>query len=172
MTEATSESEVDLRLAKAKDLIESDALPRALDELWVAEAHARGNEAALREMIEFTLALEQQAPPKLRVALETLVSTLRHDLAQAGQSPVMPAGAAETTDSGSIFGMAIFGGILGAVGAAVIIHTFFRGAADPEGVVGYVLVRMFLGFVLGAALVPLLALSFLSWRSRRRSTAP
>src|SRR5438270_3431429 len=88
MSELTASSELDIRLAKVQALIEQGKQRRALQELWNAEAHARGNADAIREMLDFTTAFEQRVEPRQKSRLTDLVATLEHDAEQASRSPI------------------------------------------------------------------------------------
>jgi hypothetical protein len=71
--------DVGLRLMKAQELIARGKQGRALDELWEAEALARGTADAIRKLLSFTSAFAQQVEPRKRSRLADLVAVLEHD---------------------------------------------------------------------------------------------
>jgi hypothetical protein len=79
MNETTGQSQLEARLAKAQAWLERGKQKRALQELWFAEAQARGNADAVRRLIDFTALFEQRAEPMLRSRLADLVAALEHD---------------------------------------------------------------------------------------------
>jgi hypothetical protein len=79
MSEGTWPVQLDASFAKARALIERGKQRQALDELWKAEAIARGNSEAIRELSNFASAFEQQVTPRQKPYLEELTRTLQHD---------------------------------------------------------------------------------------------
>jgi hypothetical protein len=86
----TGLSAIDLRLTKAQELIARGKQRRATQELWNAEALARGNEDAIRKLLDFTTAFEQQVEPRLKPRLADLVVALEHYAGSASRSRVAP----------------------------------------------------------------------------------
>jgi hypothetical protein len=86
----TGSSALDLRLAKAQELIARGKQRRALFELWGAEVLARGNADAIRRMLGFTSAFEQRVEPRQKSRLADLVAALEHDARHATLSPAGP----------------------------------------------------------------------------------
>jgi hypothetical protein len=92
MSETVS-SELDLRLTKAQELIGRGEQRQALDELWQAEALARGNAQELRQMLDFIAASGfaasigasgdwRQPLSRESAELAEVVATLEHDVEQ------------------------------------------------------------------------------------------
>src|SRR5215831_10624777 len=86
----TASSAFERRLAKAVELFERGKQRQAVQELWLAEALARGDEDAIREMLELTRGLEQRIEPKQESRLAELVVVLERDAGSA-RSPCSPA---------------------------------------------------------------------------------
>jgi hypothetical protein len=90
----TGSSALDLRLTKARDLIVRGKQRPALNELWEAEALARGNADALREILDFVAASSfggsvgatggwRQPLSRESAELAELLATLEQDAKQA-----------------------------------------------------------------------------------------
>lgn len=97
MNETTAASRVGAHLTRARELMERGKQRLAIDELWEAEAQARGSEAATHELIDFTIAFERRIGPKQRANLVELLAALEHDAEDAW--PTAPEPTAPTTAS-------------------------------------------------------------------------
>jgi hypothetical protein len=84
-------AEVEGHLSKADHLIANGKDRRALAQLWIARAEARGNSDAIREVLAAAAALEKHVSSKKRAELDELVEVLHRDMhslrAKKGQSP-------------------------------------------------------------------------------------
>jgi hypothetical protein len=89
MSFATKSTEFDVRLARARDLLERGEQSGAIDELWEAEAFARGRADAIREVLDFSSGFEWRVEPEQASRLVELVAALEHDAEEA--SPRLPA---------------------------------------------------------------------------------
>jgi hypothetical protein len=85
MNETTAPSQLDARLAKADELLARGKQRQALDELWDAEALARGNADSLRQMSDFATPLQQRLEPRQASRLAELVEVLQHDIETASE---------------------------------------------------------------------------------------
>lgn len=137
MNEVRRESQLGVRIAKAQALIERGKERRALDELWEAEAQARGNGNAIHELIDFTTALEDRVERRQSSRLAELVATLEHGAKQASLVPVTTA--ADEPNQGRRRWPGGFRGVLLAVlvlgGVGVVLGAVIGAAAgscDPN----------------------------------------
>ena len=73
-------AEVEGHLSKADHLIARGKDGRALAQLWIAEAQARGNSDAIREVLAAAAALEKHVSSKQRAELDELVEVLHRDM--------------------------------------------------------------------------------------------
>jgi hypothetical protein len=122
VTEGTEPSQLDVRLARAQDLVARGRQRQALDELWRDEALARGDAGSLRQIDDFATSLQQQLEPKQASRLAELTDVLQHDIEMAVRSP----GATDSPPRslarglGVAFLWAISGGFAGAVIGGVV----------------------------------------------------
>jgi hypothetical protein len=124
----SSALDLDLRLTKAQELIARGKQRRALDELWEAEALARGRADAIREMLDFTSAFEQRVEPRQKSRLADLVAALQHDAEMASRAPVAARAVPESTQterSGTAFYLRLFLSLVLAAGVAALILLYW-----------------------------------------------
>jgi hypothetical protein len=132
----TGSSALDLRLTKARDLIVRGKQRRALNELWEAEALARGNADVLREILDFVAATgfggasgdSGQPLSRDSAELAELVATLQHDLERASRmrSAAKPVGRWPRGFSAAMWA------ILGLGGLGVIVGTIIGNAVSES----------------------------------------
>jgi hypothetical protein len=147
-----------------------------LEELWVAEAAARGNPEAIRELADFASAFEQQVEPRHKPYLEELVRTLQHDAETASRSRIAtPAGVAEPPRTARVVlwtflvlgvGGALVGGVIGLVlGSSSCsgedMLCFSRGDTALAGVI-----------IFGSAGTAIALVGLLAWLLIRVATQP
>jgi hypothetical protein len=162
MNEATGASELDVHLAKAQQLIGRGDQKHALDELWAAEALARGSAEALREILEFATTSGQW------FGLASLVDALKRDI-WATQPPIAPADAQKRRSFiGRIgrFVTILAGGVGGALLGAKI-GVSFAPKPDPNAMIDlsglpYAIYGLLFGFLAGAIVLPLVVSSFVA----------
>jgi hypothetical protein len=122
VTEGTEPSRLDDRLAKAQDLVARGRQRQALDELWQAEAPARGDVGSLQQMSEFVASLQQQLGPKQASRLAELADVLQHDI----ETALRPRGTADSPPKSLAKGLAMallwatFGGFAGAIIGGIV----------------------------------------------------
>ena len=88
-TETRASSELSLRLTKAQELIDGGKGQRALDELWKAEALARGDADLLRRISALASSLKDRVEPTQASRLAELLEVLRHDAEATSRPPVV-----------------------------------------------------------------------------------
>jgi hypothetical protein len=89
-------SDLALRLSKAQALFGRGKQKQALKTLWFAEALARGNAAALPEVLNVARAFREGVEPRRKSDLTELVAVLQHDIVTAIPHAVAPRARAET----------------------------------------------------------------------------
>jgi hypothetical protein len=160
MSRETDSARLEVRLARAKESIEQGDQERALGELWRAEALARGDIEALREILDFATSSGQW------VGLSPLVETLRHDIGAAtGSLPTAPRKRRQLS-----FLQAFLLSVAGALAGALVggeIGSAIAPKGDPNALLDlsgldYIGYCVMIGFFVGAAAMTLVG----SWLPR------
>ena len=124
----TPSPQLRLHVGKAQELVERGKQKQALQELWFAEAQARGDGAAIRELINFTTQFEERIEPKRKPRLAELVAALEHDAKVATRSLVASHAVtqcAQTGRSGAAFYLGLALSVVLAAGASGLILLFW-----------------------------------------------
>jgi hypothetical protein len=131
MDEATRRLESARHLANAEQLIGRGKGRRALDQLWQAEALARGDPEAIHKLLESTRAFEGRVEPRQSPRLVELVAALEHDARHATESSPLPPPLGERARERAQYLGLVFSSLLAAgLGAAIFIGWAFH-VSDP-----------------------------------------
>jgi hypothetical protein len=119
-----------LRLTKAQKLFERGKQRQAIQELWYAEALARGDAEAIRELLHVTHAMQQCIEPKQNSRLAELVAALEHNAKAATRWPVgTPPALAEAEPMGRpafYLGLALSLLLAAGIGAVILFFWGFH----------------------------------------------
>jgi hypothetical protein len=134
-------SELALCLTKAQELLERGKQKQALHQLWFAEALARGNAGALREVLNVATAFGEGVEPRRKSDLTELLEVLQHDIVSAIPHAVAPRARAETDAISTtkyvlwLIALAVVGFAIWVI-YAVTASPFFPNCGNPNEILG------------------------------------
>jgi hypothetical protein len=176
MNKTTGPSQLDARLTQAQELMARGKQRHALDEMWKAEALARGNPEAIRELSDFTTAFAMEVGPSQTSALADLIDALENDAKQTRAPGARPSA---TGHRSTLAGLGILVLVcVGVVAGAAVGFAVGLRLDNPDS--GGSLLDLELGASLGAAVgmlvggiaLPLVALLLARMFRAGRNRAP
>jgi hypothetical protein len=124
----TGLSAFDLHLQKAEELIERGKPCQAFDQLWHAEALARGDAEAIRRLLERARAYDARVEPRQKIRLVELLAALEHHPRHATEAAPLPPPLAESTPASGFYLGLILSLLLAAGASAVILFIWLISA--------------------------------------------
>lgn len=168
------ESPLDARLTKAQEMTARGKVRQALDQLWAAEALARGDADSLRRTSDVAAALREPFGSGHTSQLAQLIEVLRHDIAVASGATASRAGFAVPLTLGAVakgLGTAILWAMGGGLAGVIIGAIVGRLTENPNEILASLdpVFGAMVGFPIGA-LVGLVLWGI--WASPRTPTQP
>jgi len=171
MPVAIGQSPLDFTLGKAQELMTRGKEGPALDQLWEAEAIARGDADSLRQASDVVATLRQQFGSRQASELAQLIEVLQHDLEVASRTTPPRSDFVVATTLGSVakgLGIAFLWAMGGGIAGALIGGVVGRATENPNEMLASLdpFVGAVIGFPIGAVVGLLLCGIWVSSRPR------